>query len=35
MLSTLRDVGFTDARHHDLSGGITQLLDATRDATVR
>jgi demethylmenaquinone methyltransferase/2-methoxy-6-polyprenyl-1,4-benzoquinol methylase len=35
MLSSLRVVGFSDARHHHLSGGITQLLDATRDAAVR
>jgi demethylmenaquinone methyltransferase/2-methoxy-6-polyprenyl-1,4-benzoquinol methylase len=32
MLASLRSVGFTDARHHHLSGGITQLLEATRSA---
>jgi demethylmenaquinone methyltransferase / 2-methoxy-6-polyprenyl-1,4-benzoquinol methylase len=35
MLSALRSVGFSDACHTQLSGGITQLLDATRDASVR
>jgi demethylmenaquinone methyltransferase / 2-methoxy-6-polyprenyl-1,4-benzoquinol methylase len=33
MVASLRRVGFGDARHHHLSGGITQLLDATRDAS--
>lgn len=33
MVASLRSVGFGDARHHHLSGGITQLLEATRDAS--
>lgn len=33
MLADLRREGFRDARHHRLSGGITQLIDATRAAT--
>jgi demethylmenaquinone methyltransferase/2-methoxy-6-polyprenyl-1,4-benzoquinol methylase len=33
MVASLRIVGFGDALHHHLSGGITQLLDATRDAS--
>lgn len=33
MLADLRTVGFADAEHRGLSGGITQLLVATRDAT--
>ena len=32
MLAELRKVGFSDAEHRGLSGGITQLLVATRDA---
>lgn len=31
LLASLRSAGFSDARHRQLSGGITQLLDATRD----
>jgi demethylmenaquinone methyltransferase/2-methoxy-6-polyprenyl-1,4-benzoquinol methylase len=31
MLAMLGRAGFADATHHDLSGGITQLLVATRD----
>jgi len=31
MLRHLRDAGFSDASHRQLSGGITQLLVATRD----
>jgi demethylmenaquinone methyltransferase/2-methoxy-6-polyprenyl-1,4-benzoquinol methylase len=31
MLSSLRSAGFTDATHAQLSGGLTQLLVATRD----
>ena len=30
MLAMLRDAGFADASHHELSGGITQLLLGTR-----
>jgi demethylmenaquinone methyltransferase/2-methoxy-6-polyprenyl-1,4-benzoquinol methylase len=30
MLQLLRDAGFTDAQHRQLSGGITQLLTGTR-----
>ena len=30
MVAMLRQAGFTDAAHHDLSGGITQLLTGTR-----
>lgn len=33
MVASLHRVGFGDARHRHLSGGITQLLDATRDAS--
>lgn len=33
MLKSLRDAGFSDAVHRHLSGGITQLMVATRDAT--
>ena len=32
MLAELRKVGFSDAEHRGLSGGITQLMVATRDA---
>ncbi len=31
MLSALRDAGFSDATHQQLSGGLTQLMLATRD----
>jgi demethylmenaquinone methyltransferase / 2-methoxy-6-polyprenyl-1,4-benzoquinol methylase len=31
MLSALRNAGFTDATHQQLSGGLTQLMLATRD----
>lgn len=31
MVSMLREAGFNDARHRQLSGGITQLMVATRD----
>jgi demethylmenaquinone methyltransferase/2-methoxy-6-polyprenyl-1,4-benzoquinol methylase len=31
MLAGLRAAGFGDAAHHELSGGITQLLTGTRD----
>lgn len=31
MLAHLREAGFSDARHRVFSGGITQLLTATRD----
>jgi hypothetical protein len=31
MIASLRDAGFGDASHHQLSGGITQLLTGTRD----
>lgn len=31
LVAMLRSAGFTDARHQRLSGGITQLLSATRD----
>jgi demethylmenaquinone methyltransferase/2-methoxy-6-polyprenyl-1,4-benzoquinol methylase len=31
MVDSLRSVGFADARHQHLSGGLTQLLTATRD----
>jgi hypothetical protein len=31
MLRQLREAGFSDATHRQLSGGITQLLVATRD----
>ena len=31
LVTMLRNAGFTDARHQGLSGGITQLLSATRD----
>ena len=30
MVSMLRQSGFTAVAHHDLSGGLTQLLTATR-----
>ncbi len=30
MLESLRDAGFVDARHEQLSGGLTQLMVATR-----
>ena len=30
MLAMLRDAGFADATHDELSGGITQLLTGTR-----
>jgi demethylmenaquinone methyltransferase/2-methoxy-6-polyprenyl-1,4-benzoquinol methylase len=30
MVAMLRNAGFADAAHHDLSGGITQLLTGTR-----
>jgi hypothetical protein len=30
MLAELRAAGFSDAEHHGLSGGITQLLTGTR-----
>ena len=31
MLNALRDAGFSDATHQQLSGGLTQLMLATRD----
>jgi demethylmenaquinone methyltransferase/2-methoxy-6-polyprenyl-1,4-benzoquinol methylase len=31
MIASLRDAGFIDASHHQLSGGITQLMTGTRD----
>lgn len=31
LLEMLRSAGFSDAQHHQLSGGLTQLLSATRD----
>jgi demethylmenaquinone methyltransferase/2-methoxy-6-polyprenyl-1,4-benzoquinol methylase len=31
LVSMLRDRGFSDAIHHQLSGGLTQLMTATRD----
>jgi demethylmenaquinone methyltransferase/2-methoxy-6-polyprenyl-1,4-benzoquinol methylase len=31
LLTMLRHAGFHDAVHHDLSGGLTQLLVGTRD----
>jgi hypothetical protein len=31
MVAMLREAGFTDAQHRQLSGGITQLMVATRD----
>jgi demethylmenaquinone methyltransferase/2-methoxy-6-polyprenyl-1,4-benzoquinol methylase len=31
MIASLREAGFGDASHHQLSGGITQLLTGTRD----
>jgi demethylmenaquinone methyltransferase/2-methoxy-6-polyprenyl-1,4-benzoquinol methylase len=30
MVTMLRDAGFTDAEHHQLSGGLTQLMVGTR-----
>jgi hypothetical protein len=31
MVASLRAAGFGDASHHQLSGGITQLLIGTRE----
>lgn len=32
MLAMLRRAGFSDAEHHQLSGGLTQLMHGTRDS---